>query len=455
MKYLSKSDPQVAKLIRAEEKRQSETLMMIPSENYASKAVHEAVGSVFMHKYAEGQVKARYYEGNKYADEVEQLAKDRVRKAFKLPQTYQVNVQALAGSNANLGVFNGLLQPGDKILSMYLPDGGHLSHGWSFEPDKSKRASSSLVYRGGSRKVSIVSKFWQVVQYKTDPKTEVFDYDQIEKLALKEKPQLIITGGTAYPREINYRRVAQIAHKVKALYLADIAHEAGIILGGANKSPVGLADVITFTTHKTFRGPRGAVVFTKNKYAEAVDRGIFPCFQGGPFLHSMAGIAVAAKEASTPKFKKYAFRIVKNCKALAKALQKRGFYLISGGTDKHLLLIDILRSKQNQVKAKYIARALDYAGLVLNKSTIPWETGTPINPSGIRMGTPIVTSRGMKEKQMEFVADLMVKVIKYLEKYKDLTFKAFDKKCRKDKFLAKKAREVKELCKKFPVRNSY
>ncbi len=361
----------------------------------------------------------------------------------------------MAGSNANLGVFNGLLQPGDKILSMYLPDGGHLSHGWSFEPDKTKRVSGSLVYRGGSRKVSIVSKFFKVVQYKTDPKTEVFDYDQIESLALKEKPAMIITGGTAYPREINYRRVAKAAHKVKALYLADIAHEAGIILAGANKSPVDLADVITFTTHKTFRGPRGAVVFSKNKYADQVDRGIFPCFQGGPFLHTMAGICVAAKEASTPQFKKYAFQIVKNCKALARALKQRGFYLIAGGTDKHLLLINILRSRYNQVKAKYIARALDYAGLVLNKSTIPWETGTPINPSGIRMGTPIVTSRGMKEKQMEFVAELMVEVIKYLEKYKDLSFEVFDKKCRKDKFLAKKAREVKELCKKFPVRKRY
>lgn len=453
MKNLAKSDPVVYKIIQNETKRQQDKLNMIPSENIASKAVMEAVGSVLMNKYAEGQVGARYYEGNQNSDAIEQLAKDRIRKAFHLPESWSVTVQALAGANANLSVYVNLLEPGDKILSMYLPDGGHLSHGWSFEPEQAKRESAVIVYRGGSRKISVVSKYYSVVQYKTDPKTEVFDYDAIEKIVLQEKPRLIITGGTAYPREIDYVRVAKIAKKVNALYMADIAHEAGLIAAGANKSPVGHADIVTFTTHKTFRGPRGAVILSRSKLTDEIERGVFPTLQGGPFLHSIAGIAVAAGEANTAKFKIYAKQIVKNAKVLAAELAKHGFYVVSGGTDKHLVLLNIVKSKHNKMGAKYIARALDYAGLVLNKNTVPWETGSPVNPSGIRLGTPIVTTRGMKEREMKFIARFIAEVVEYLEGNYQTPEKlgAFTKQIMRDSFIAAKAREIKVLCKKFPV----
>jgi len=453
MKNLAKTDKQVYHIIQKETARQQDKLNMIPSENIASKSVMEAVGSVFMNKYAEGQVNARYYEGNENADAIEQLAKDRLRKAFRLPKDWSVTVQALAGANANLSVYVNLLEPGDKILSMYLPDGGHLSHGWSFEPEQTKRDSKTMVYRGGSRKISVVSKYYNIVQYKTDPKTEVFDYDAIEKIATTEKPRLIITGGTAYPREIDYVRVAKIAKKVGAMYMADIAHEAGLIAAGANKSPVGVADIVTFTTHKTFRGPRGAVILSREKYADEIERGVFPTLQGGPFLHSIAGIAVAAGEANTAKFKTYARQIVKNAQVLAAELTKYGFYVVSGGTDKHLVLLNIVKSEHNKIGAKYIARALDYAGLVLNKNTVPWETGSPVNPSGIRLGTPIVTTRGMKEREMKFIARFISDVVSYLEeKYpKQEKLGDFTKKIMKDRFIASKAGEIKSLCKKFPV----
>jgi glycine hydroxymethyltransferase len=457
MNYLPQTDPQTAKLIKQEALRQSEKLNMIPSENIASKAVHEAVGSVFMHKYAEGQVKARYYEGNDFADGIEQLAKDRLAKAFSLPSNWRVIVQALSGANANLGVYVGLLEPGDKILSMYLPDGGHLSHGWSFEPQQSrtKQQINSMTYKGGSRKVSFVSKVFNVIQYRTNQETEIFDYDFLAELILKEKPKMVVTGGTAYPREIDYAKVAAAAKKVGALYLADVAHEAGLIAGGANKNPFEHADVVTFTTHKTFRGPRGAVILCKEEHEEAIQRGLFPGLQGGPHLDNIAGIAVAAQEASTKSFTTYSHQVVKNAQYLAKQLQKRGYYVVSGGTDKHLILLNIRKSQKYIVSPKQLARALDYAGIVLNYNTTPWEQGSPLNPSGIRLGTPILTSRGMKEKEMEFVAQVFDEVNQYLAKYKGLKYAEFDAKVKKDAFLKSKAHEVKSLCKQFPIPKAY
>lgn len=457
MNYLPQTDPQTARLIKLETLRQSDKLNMIPSENIASKAVHEAVGSVFMHKYAEGQVNARYYEGNDYADGIEQLAKDRLTKAFSLPSNWRVIVQALSGANANLGVYVGLLEPGDKILSMYLPDGGHLSHGWSFEPQQSrtKQQMNSMIYTGGSRKVSFVSKVFNVIQYRTNQETEVFDYDFLAELILKEKPKMVVTGGTAYPREIDYAKVAAAAKKVGAIYLADVAHEAGLIAGGANKNPFAHADVVTFTTHKTFRGPRGAVILCKEEYEESIQRGLFPGLQGGPHLDNIAGIAVAAHEASTKKFSRYAHQVVKNAQHLAKQLQLRGYYVVSGGTDKHLILLNIRKSQNYVVSPKQLARALDYAGIVLNYNTTPWEQGSPLNPSGIRLGTPILTSRGMKEKEMDFVAQSFDEINQYLAKFKGLKFAEFDAKAKKDAFLKTKAREVKLLCKQFPIPKAY
>ena len=250
MENIHKTDPQVAKLVESEQKRQDEKLSMIPSENFFSSSVREAVGSVFMHKYAEGNVGARYYEGNEFVDQLELLTHARARTAFNLPDNWGVNVQALAGSNANLAVYLALLKMGDTIMGMYLPDGGHLSHGWSYEP-KQVQDHTKLTYFGGSRKVNITSRIFKTVQYKTDPNTQLLNYDEIEKIAIEHKPKLIITGGTAYPREINYKKMKQIADKVGAYYLADIAHEAGLIAAGVNSSPVGIADVVTMTTHKT------------------------------------------------------------------------------------------------------------------------------------------------------------------------------------------------------------
>lgn len=448
---LKKTDEQIAKLIEQETDRQHSKLHLIPSENVASRSVHEAVGSVFMHKYAEGEVGARYYEGNQYADQIEQLAKDRIREAFNLPEDWDAIVQAHSGSPANLAVYAGLLEPGDKIVSMYLPDGGHLSHGWSFEPAKDKRTPDSLIYKGGSRKISFVSKIFDIVQYKTDKETELFDYDALAQLIKDEKPKMVITGGTAYPREIDYQKVAEAARSVGAYYLADVAHEAGLIAGQANKSPVGIADIVTFTTHKTFRGPRGAVILAKADLASQIARGVFPTLQGGPHLHSIAGIAVAAKEAATDSFKDYSQKIVDNAQTLAKELQDLGYYIVSGGTDKHLLLVNIRRSQTQTVAPKFLTRALDYAGIVLNYNTVPWESGTPANPSGMRLGTPIVTSRGMGATEMKFIAQKIDEVNKHLAKYEGLKFKEFNAQLPEDQKLKDIAAEVKALCDRFPI----
>ena len=436
-----KKTDKIFELIKREEERQSSTLMMIPSENYTYPEVRQAVGSVLMHKYAEGQPGRRYYQGNKIVDEIEQLAEDRALKAFKLsPDKWAANVQPHSGCPANLAVYNAILNPGDKILSMYLPDGGHLSHGWQM-PDK---------------KVTFVSKIYNVDFYHVNSKTRVFDYDQIERKAKEFKPKLIISGGTAYPREIDYKRLKQIAKKVGAYYMADIAHEAGLIIGGANKSPFPYADFVTMTTHKTLRGPRGAIIICKKEFEKEIDSSIIPGLQGGPHLHSIGGIAIALEKAIKPEFKKYAHQVVKNARLLAKLFIDSGLDVVSGGTDKHLVLVDLRETGTN---GWIVAWALEIAGIVANRNTVPLESASPFYPSGLRLGTPAITARGMKEKEIKTIAGLIIKVIEYVKPYKfptDLearkTFtKAFKDKITKDKFLLDIANEVKNLCSVFLI----
>lgn len=449
-KNLMKQDPSVYKILKKEEKKQQEKLSMIPSENFASRAVREAVGSVFMNKYSEGYPKARYYEGNYNIDDLELLAIERARKLFKLPTDWDVNVQALSGSPANLAVYIGLLKPGDKIMGMYLPDGGHLSHGWSYSPnrDSAEFVPNVMFYAGGNRKVNVTSKFYEAVQYKTDPKTKLLDYDEIEKIAKKEKPKMIITGGTAYPREIDYKRMSQIAKSVGAYYLADIAHEAGLIGGGAMKSPVGFADVVTMTTHKTLRCNRGAIILAKSELMKKINRAIFPGLQGGPHNHSIAGIAVGLSEALEPGFKLYAKQVVINARALASELSKYGFEIVSGGTDKHLVLIDLTNKG---VFGKKYARALDHAGIIANMNTMPQEKRPPADPSALRVGTPWITTRGMKEKEMKIIASWMNDVMEIIKPWTDMEFESFEKKVKSNKQILGIAKDVRILCLKFPL----
>lgn len=434
-------DTKVFELIAKESTRQSDVLEMIPSENYASKAVREAVGSVFMNKYAEGQVGKRYYQGNSIADEIEKLCKDRALLAFHLdPTEWGVNVQPLSGSPANLAVYNGILSMGDRIMAMFLPDGGHLSHGWQL-PEK---------------KVTIVSKLYDIVFYHVDPKTRVFDYNAIEKQAKEVKPKLLISGGTAYPREIDHKRMGEIAKKIGAYYMADIAHEAGLVAAGVNTTPFPFADVVTMTTHKTLRGPRGAMIFARKELIDSINTSVFPGIQGGPHEHTIAGIAVALGEVMTPAFKKYATRVVENASVLAHAFVDAGYDVVSGGTDKHLVLLDMRKTGEN---AWVAAWALEYAGIVVNRNTVPYDTGSSVYPSGIRMGTPAITTRGMGEKEMKKIASWILEVFRLVKSYEMPKEKEerilFISKIKKDlagnKKLLEISKEVKKLCIDFPV----
>ena len=412
-------DDVIFDLIAKEEQRQATQLQMIPSENYTSKQVREAVGSVLMNKYAEGQPFKRFYQGNKVIDEIESLVKSRALAAYKLdPEKWGVNVQALGGSGANLAVYNALLNIGDKIMGMSLYDGGHLSHGWKMSEDK---------------KISFTSKAYNSCFYYVDSKTGVFNYDDVEKIAIAEKPKLIISGGTAYPREINHKRLKEIADKVGALYMADIAHEAGLVLAGVNSSPFEYADIVTMTTRKTLRGPIGAMIFSKIQYSEAVDKSVFPGFQGGPQNHTIAGIGVALYEAMQPEFIDYSKQVVKNAQVLAAELMKYGFNVLTGGTDKHLILID-LRNKN--LAGTEVATALEDANIIINKNTVPGETGKPWKPSGIRMGTPSITTRGMKEPEMVKIAAFINTVVSNLDNAK---------------VIGEVGEEVKEMCGKWPI----
>lgn len=394
---LQQTDPEIFDLIKKEEARQQTDLAMIPSENFVSDAVREAVGSVLMNKYAEGQPFKRYYQGNQYIDQIEALVEARALQAFGLTEAdWHVNVQPVTGSIANFALYAALLNPGDKMLGMSLYDGGHLSHGWKL-PDTGKP-------------ISFTSRIYDTYFYSVDPTTKVFDYDNIEKIAKEVQPKILISGGTAYPREINHKRMRAIADTVNAIYMADVAHEAGLIIGGANQSPFPHAHVVTMTTRKTLRGPIGAMIFankniqldksmafTPSSVADAIDGAVFPALQGGPQNHSIAGIGVALHEAMQPAFKIYTQQVVKNAQVLASELIKAGFDVVSGGTDKHLVLVD-LRSRG--WTGKDAALALENVGIIANKNTVPGETGKPWNPSGLRLGTPALTTRGMVEKDM-------------------------------------------------------
>jgi len=445
-------NPQIQTILDSEIKRQASTLDLIASENYTSKAVREAVGSIFMHKYSEGYPGARYYEGNVNIDKIENLAISLVKKVFELPSNWDVNVQPLAGSNANLAVYNAILNPGDKILSMYLPDGGHLSHGWSYgtKEEKENTDINSPLYRGGSRKVNIVSKFFNVVQYKTDPQTYLIDYDLLEKLAIQEQPRLIITGGTAYVRDIDYKRVSEIAKKVGAYYLADVAHEAGLIAGKVLSSPFGYADAVTFTTHKTLRGPKGAVICANIEIIEKINKSIMPGLQGGAHNGTIAGIAQALLEADTPEFKEYSAQIIKNAKELANQLTEHGFNLITGGTDKHSILINLTNQ---EISGKFASFALNLAGIVTNMNTIPYETRSPANPTGLRLGTPSITTRGLKTENMAELAQLISGVIEVSSKVKALDFESFKAEIENNKVIINTQLRVQAICNLFPFRD--
>lgn len=409
----------IDEIIKNEEQRIREQLLMIPSENYVSKAVLRALGSVVINKYSEGQVGKRYYQGSKFIDEIEQLAKEHALKLFKLdPEVWGVNVQAVTGSIANLAVYSALLQVGDSILSMYLYDGGHLSHGWQL-PD--------------GKKISFTSKIFNPNYYNVDPNTERFDYDQVEQRALEVKPKIIISGGTAYPRDLDHLRLKEIAGKVGAFYMADIAHEAGLVASGLLNSPFESADVVTMTTRKTLRGPVGTIIFSRKEFSEEIDRAVMPGLQGGPMNNNIAAIAVALEEAATDQFKEYSRNVILNAKTLAEELRKQDLKIVSGGTDKHLILIDL---SDNRFKGKEVAIALEQANIITNKNTIPGETSTPWNPSGVRLGTPAITSRGIGVENMQQIALWIRKVIESVED---------------DAKLEQIGAEVKDFAVKFPV----
>ncbi|HKC14534.1 MAG TPA: serine hydroxymethyltransferase [Patescibacteria group bacterium] len=439
MKFLQKEDPEIYQLIKEEEKRQRDVLEMIPSENYTSQAVMEALGTVLTNKYSEGYPRRRYYQGNKIIDQVELLAEERAKKLFGVPY---VNVQALSGSPANLAVYVALLEPlKDKIMGLSLAFGGHLTHG---QPQSS------------------TGKFFQSVLYELG-KDSTLDFDAIEELAERERPKIIVCGFTAYPRTIDFERFGKIADKVGAYLLADVSHIAGLIVAGAHPSPVPYADIVTTTTHKTLRGPRGALIMVTEKglkknpdLGKLIDTAIIPGLQGGPHDNQTAAIAVALKEADTKVFKAYANQIVKNAKKLAEELTKKGFELVSGGTDNHLILIDLRGKKVNGAVA---AIALEIAGIVTNKNGVPFDTMPPFYPFGIRLGTPAITTRGMKEKDMAKIAGWMERAVEEVRKEelpeekaaRSYFMKDFRKRIIINENLLKIAGEVKQFCSKFPV----
>jgi glycine hydroxymethyltransferase len=425
-------------IISNEIEYQQQQLKLIPSENYTSPAVMKAVGSVLMNKYSEGQAGKRYYQGNKNMDKVEEICKERALKLFKLdPKVWHVNVQSVTGSVANLAVYNSVLNPGEKIMGMYLPHGGHLSHGWKL-PD--------------GKRVSFTSKVYETDFYYVSKKTHTFDYDEVKKQVNKFKPKVLISGGTAYPRTIDHKKLSEIAHEIGAYYLADIAHEAGLVAGGSHPSPFPYADFVTMTSRKTLRGPIGALIFCKQEFADELDRSVFPGLQGGPMINSIAGISVALKEAMKPEFSQYTDQIVKNAQALSDELIKLGFNVVTGGTDKHLILIDI-RGKQKD--GHIAAHLLEGADIIVNKNTIPFdEEGTPWRPSGLRIGTPSVTTRGMKEKEMKLIAELINKVLSTEKISQDLKTPEIIKKVENNKTILDAKKKVHSLTSKFPIYNN-
>lgn len=441
LKNLKKGDPQIYKSLKAEIKRQQEGIELIPSENIVSEAVLEALGSVLTNKYSEGYPKKRYYPGQDNIDTIEDIARDRAKKAFGVAHA---NVQPYSGSPANLAVYVAVCKPGDVVMGLSLPDGGHLTHGWE---------------------ASATSMFYNTIGYhvKSDG---YLDLEEIERLAKKYKPKLIWVGATAYTREFPFEKLGKIADKVGAYMAADIAHIAGLVIAGAHVSPAKFAHIITTTTHKTLRGPRGGMIMVTHKglkkdpeLAKKIDRAIFPRLQGGPHNHQVAATAVALGEALKPQFKKYGHQIVKNAKVLSEALVKKGVKLVSNGTDNHLMLIDCGKGR-----GVFLHRALEKVNVTANKNTIPKDPSVPFYPSGVRMGTPAVTTRGMKEKEMEKIADILVQVMGEIEKYElperkeDIKkyLEKFEREISNNAKLKKIRKEVVALCKKFPIyRNLY
>src|SRR5579863_9532248 len=406
---LYEADPEVATAIDNEVRRQHEGLELIASENFVSEAVLEAMGSVFTNKYAEGYPGKRYYGGCEFADVVENLARDRAKQLFGAEHA---NVQPHAGSQANMEAYAAVLQPGDTILGLNLAHGGHLTHGFH---------------------LNFSGKTYRIVPYGVTKETETIDYDDLEKLAEKERPKMIIGGGSAYPRIIDFVRMRQIADKVGAIYLVDMAHFAGLVAGGAHPSPVPHAQIVTSTTHKTLRGPRAGMILSKAEYAAPIDKVVFPGMQGGPLVHIMAAKAVCFNEAMQPSFKDYARQIVTNAKVLAQVLADEGFHVVSGGTDTHLMLINVFAKGMLGSEAE---NALHEAGITVNKNAIPFDTNPPLKPSGIRIGTPALTTRGMKEPEMRQVAKWIADVLQH----------------RTDTaVLAKVKRQVLELAEAFPL----
>lgn len=378
---LQKEDRAIFDIIEKEQRRQKEGLELIASENYVSSAVLEAMGSVLTNKYSEGYPGKRYYGGNEIIDEAETLAIERAKKLFGAEH---VNVQPLSGSPANLAVYMALLQPGDKVLGFSLDQGGHLSHG---------------------HPLNFSGKLYQIIPYHVRREDERIDMDEVERIALAEKPKMILAGFSAYSRDFDWKRFKVIADKIGAFTFADVAHIAGLIAGKQLENPVPYFDVVSTTTHKTLRGPRGAIIMCREKFAKDVDRAVFPGVQGGPHDHINAAKAVAFGEALEPSFADYSKQIIANARALAKSLADKGFRIISGGTDNHLMLIDVFGSKG--ITGKEAEKTLDEAGISINKNMIPYDTRKPLDPSGIRLGTPAMTTRGMKEKDMETVADFI------------------------------------------------
>lgn len=438
---LVKTDPEIAYWLAKETKRQKEGLEMIPSENYVSEAVLAAMGSILTNKYSEGYPKKRYYGGNEFIDEIEIIAQNRAKKLFGVEY---VNVQPYSGSPANLAVYMAVCQPGDTIMGLDLTHGGHLTHGW---------------------KVSATGIFYKSIQYYVDPRDGQIDFGQLRKLARENKPKLIWVGATAYVYEFPFKELADIASNCGAFLAADIAHVAGLIVAGVHISPVKYAHIITTTTHKTLRGPRGAMIMVTKKglnkdpqLAEKIDRAVFPGLQGGPHDHTTAAIAVALKEANRVSFKKYGRQIVKNAKILAKGLISHGFKLVGAGTENHMNLVDLTPffGPGGGFFAQY---ALDAAGITVNKNTIPGEASSPFYPSGIRLGTPALTTRGMREKEMEKIAGWISRALMAVKKYKlpekkeqrkDYLDK-FKKEAHKNKELKKIKSEVKKFASKFPI----
>jgi glycine hydroxymethyltransferase len=410
---IEKIDPVVFDLIQQEQVRQAGSIRMIPSENYVSKAVMQATGSCLTNKYAEGYPGKRYYEGQQLTDQIENLARDRAKELF---HAEAANVQTHSGSPANFATYMALGGPGCTIMGLALPHGGHLTHGW---------------------KVSFTGQLFNSVQYELDPVTGRLDYDKIADLAKQHKPKILISGSSAYPRKIDFTKFDDIAKSVGAFHVSDMAHIAGLVAGKVHMSPVPYADVVTTTTHKTLRGPRGGMILCKEEHAAAINKAVFPGMQGGPHMHTISALAVALGEALQPDFAKYAAQIVANAIRLAEKLMEYGFDLVSGGTDNHLILMD-LRNKG--ITGKPLAKALDRAHIVTNYNSVPGDTAGPFNPSGLRMGTPAITTRGMKEDQMDLIAGWINIICNNLEN---------------EDVINKCGKEVQDLCASFPLPETF